>query len=165
MLFIHHINTGPLCLIVSHRVLTTSPHSLPSSFLAWALHKLLKKKFFGHEKRPFELQQKMLSLQLAHSYYIDRTNHTNHITTEHKRLVGKVLPTLLCLPGFETQTQNDKTGKRSALQKGEVHERERGTGGGSENRRDLVCLRQALWTENRSMAAGGTLRSTEVVGD
>ena len=41
----------------------------------------------------------------------------------------KVLPTLLCLPGFETQIQNDKTGKRSALQKGEVHERERGTGG------------------------------------
>ena len=53
MLFLHHINTGPLCLIILHHVLTTSPHSLPSSFLAWAVRKLLKKKVFWSRKKAF----------------------------------------------------------------------------------------------------------------
>ena len=71
--------------------------------------------------------------------------------------------------GFETQTQNDERPVRGqTLQKGEVHEN-RGTGGGSENRgvreQQRLGLSQAGTTiENRSMAAGGTLRSTEVVG-
>ena len=86
----------------------------------------------------------MLSLQLATQLLYRPYESYHHSATKQKRLMVKVLSTLLCLPGFETQTQNNKTGKRSALQKGEVHERERGTGGGSEFRRDLVCLRQAL---------------------
>ena len=72
MLFLHHINTGPLCLIILHHVLTTSPHNLPSSFLAWGRRKLRgKKSFFSHEKRPFELQQNFA--RINHSSYIDRT--------------------------------------------------------------------------------------------
>jgi hypothetical protein len=57
----------------------------------------------------------------------------------------KVLSTLLCLPGFETQTQNKERPVRGyILQKGEVHEnRERDRGRVREQgvRRDLVCLK------------------------
>ena len=131
MLFLHHIYTGPLYLIILDHVLTTSPHSLPSSFLAWALHKLLKKKlFFGHEKQPFQLQQKMLSLQLATQLLYRQDESLYHTATKQKRSVVKVLSTLLCLPGFETQTQNEERPVRGyILQEGEEHEnRERDRG-------------------------------------
>ncbi len=81
-------------------------------------------------------------------YYIDRTNHTTTQPLSKNAWMVKVLPTLLCLPGFETQTQNKERPVRGyILQKGEVHEnRERDRGrvreqGGSENSRDLVCLK------------------------
>jgi predicted RNA-binding protein associated with RNAse of E/G family len=34
----------------------------------------LKKVFFGHEKKPFQLQHRMFRSNEPHSYYIDRTN-------------------------------------------------------------------------------------------
>ena len=42
----------------------------------------------------------------------------------------KVLSTLLCLPGFETQIQNDKTGKRSAPKRRSTREQREGQGEG-----------------------------------
>ena len=69
---------------------------------------------------------------------------------------------------FETQTQNDERPVRGqTLQEGEVHENKREGGPhenrrGSENRRDLVCLK-ARWSENRGMEGVHT-QSTEVVG-
>ena len=42
-----------------------------------------KKKFFGHEKQPFELQQGSFA-PIGHSSYIDKTNQTFHTTTKRK---------------------------------------------------------------------------------
>ncbi len=60
------------------------------------------------------------------------------------------------------ESYDDKEQRHERHKEGEVHEnRERE--GGSENRRDLVCLKE-LWTENRS-TEGGHTQSTEVVGE
>ena len=72
MLFLHHIYTGPLCLIISHHVLTTSPHSLPSFFLAWG-RKLREKKVFLVTKNGLLSCNKGSFARINHSSYIDRT--------------------------------------------------------------------------------------------
>jgi hypothetical protein len=83
---------------------------------------------------------------ISHGYYIYKTESLYNIATKQKRIVVKVLPTLLWLTGFETQPQNKERPVRGqTLQKGEVHE-SRGSGdrGGVREqgvRRDLVCLK------------------------
>ena len=87
----------------------------------------------------------MLSLQLATQLLYRQDESLYHTATKQKRSVVKVLSTLLCLPGFETQTQNNERLVRGhILQEGEVHEnRERDRGRVREQgvRRDLVCLK------------------------
>ena len=120
----------------------------------------LKKKIFGHEKRPFELQQKMLSLQLATQLLYRPYESYHHSATKQKRLMVKVLSTLLCLPGSKPSHRTTRP-VRGQLQKGEVHENRERDRGRVREQGDVVCLK-AL-NENLGMAAGGTLRSTEVV--
>jgi hypothetical protein len=65
----------------------------------------------------------MLSLQLATQLLYRQDESLYHTATKQKRSVVKVLSTLLCLPGFETQTQNKERPVRGyILQKGEQRE-------------------------------------------
>jgi hypothetical protein len=72
----------------------------------------------------------MLPSQLATQLLYRQDESLYHTVTKQKRSVVKVLSTLLCLPGFETQTQNEERPVRDyILQEGEEHEnreRERG---------------------------------------
>ena len=54
-----------------------------------------------------KIEKFIFSLQLATAPIYTQTRR-NHITTEHKRLVVKVLSTLLCLPGSKPRHRTTK---------------------------------------------------------
>ena len=93
---------------------------------------------------------------ISHSYYIYKTSYT---FPKQKRWMVKVYQHY---HEFLVRILRQARHKIRQTRRGRST-REQREGRGSENRRDLVCLK-ALWTENRSMEGGHT-QSTEVVGE